>query len=142
MEIAAAAPPGLFLNILRVQNLRGGQGRLEVPVAPADSLYARFEHLRGVPSPEGGVPLFKLRVLDKLIDRLLAEGQPVPEAARLSSLAPEQAESLIGELGGRLQKRLAGLAALSGGFARPAGGFVRQIGGFAPETGMLVDLVA
>jgi len=142
MEIAAAAPPGLFLNILRVQNLRGGQGRLEVPVAPADSLYARFEHLRGVPSPEGGVPLFKLRVLDKLIDRLLAEGQPVPEAARLSSLAPEQAESLIGELGGRLQKRLAGLAALSGGFARPAGGFARQIGGFAPETGMLVDLVA
>ena len=142
MEIAAAAPPGLFLNILRVQNLRGGQGRLEVPVAPADSLYARFEHLRGVPSPEGGVPLFKMRVLDKLIDRLLAEGQPVPEAARLSSLAPEQAESLIGELGGRLQKRLAGLAALSGGFARPAGGFARPIGGFAPETGMLVDLVA
>ncbi len=135
MEIAAAAPPGLFLNILRVQNLRGGQGRLEVPVAPADSLYARFEHLRGVPSPEGGVPLFKLRVLDKLIDRLLAEGQPVPEAARLSSLAPEQAESLIGELGGRLQKRLAGLAALSGGFTR-------QKNGFAPETGMLVDLVA
>jgi hypothetical protein len=142
MVIAAAAPPGLFLNILRVQNLRGGQGRLEVPVAPADSLYALFEHVRGVPSHEGGVPLFKLRVLDKLIDRLLAEGQPVPEAAHLSGLAPEQAESLIGELGGRLQRRLAGLAALSSGFARPIGGFARQISGFAPETGMLVDLVA
>jgi hypothetical protein len=88
------------------------------------------------------VPLFKLRVLDKLIDRLLAEGQPVPEAARLSRMAPEQAESLIGELGGRLQRRLAGLAALSSGFARPIGGFARQISGFAPETGMLVDLVA
>jgi hypothetical protein len=50
-------------------------------VAPAQSAYARFEHLRAVPSPQGGVSLFKLRVLDKLIDRLLAEGQ-APAAVR------------------------------------------------------------
>jgi hypothetical protein len=86
--IAAVASPGPFLNILRVQNLRGGE--LEVPVSPAQSAYARFEHLRGVPSPEGGVSLFKLRVLDKLIDRLLADQQPAegrrgPEAAALRS---------------------------------------------------------
>ena len=98
--IAAVASPGPFLNILRVQNLRGGE--LEVPVSPVQSAYARFEHLRGVPSPEGGVSLFKLRVLDKLIDRLLAEGQRVLEAVRLPRLEPGQAESLIGELGGRL----------------------------------------
>jgi hypothetical protein len=84
--IGAMGSPGLFLNIVRVRGLRGG--RLEVPVAPSQSAYARFEHLRAVPSPEGGASLFKLRVLDKLIDRLLAEGQSAPALrsyARLTS---------------------------------------------------------
>jgi hypothetical protein len=86
--IAAVASPGAFLNILRVRSLRGGE--LEVPVSPVQSAYARFEHLRAVPSAEGGVSLFKLRVLDKLIDRLLDEGRPAAgrpaaEAAALRS---------------------------------------------------------
>ncbi len=82
--IAAVGSPGPFLNILRVRSLRGGD--LEVPVAPAQSAYARFEHLRAVPSPQGGVSLFKLQVLDQLIDRLLAEGQGAAKAA-LRSIA-------------------------------------------------------
>jgi hypothetical protein len=129
--IAAVCSPGPFLNILRVQNLRGGD--LEVPVTPAQSAFARFEHLRAVPSPQGGVSLFKLRVLDKLIDRLLAEGQPVPETARRPQ-EPGQAEGLIAELGGRLRRRLDSLAALSGN----AG----QARGFATQTGLLLNLVA
>ncbi len=133
MKIAAVGSPGLFLNVLRVRSLRGGE--LEVPVSPAQTPYARFEHLRAVPSPQGGVSLFKLRVLDKLIDRLLSEGQSVPEAARLSTLEPAQAQGLLGELGGRLARRLERLAALPGGWpGRPRG--------FAPETGMLFELVA
>ncbi len=76
--IAAVGSPGPFLNILRVRSLQGGD--LAVPVAPAQSA-VRFEHLRTVPSPEGGVSLFKLSVLDKLIDRLLAEGQNAPRGA-------------------------------------------------------------
>jgi len=79
MMIAAVGSPGPFLNILRVRSLRGGD--LEVPVARAQSGFARFEHLRAVPSPQGGVSLFKLRVLDTLIDRLLAEGQSEPRGA-------------------------------------------------------------
>jgi len=123
--IAAVSSPGPFLNILRVRSLRGGE--LEVPVSPVQSAYAHFEHLRGVPSAEGGISLFKLRVLDKLIDRLLADGQSVPEAARRPGLEAGQAEALIGELGGRLHRRLDSLASLPG---------------FATETGMLLDLVA
>jgi len=88
--IAAVSSPGPFLNILRVRSLRGGE--LEVPVSPAQSAYARFEHLRAVASPEGGVSLFKLRVLDKLIDRLLAEGQSVPEAAAVRSYSRLQSD--------------------------------------------------
>jgi hypothetical protein len=97
-------------------------------VSPVQSAYARFEHLRGVPSPEGGISLFKLRVLDNLIDRLLSEGQPVPEAARRPGLEPGRAETLIGELGGRLHQRLGILTALPGGFRT--------------QTGMLFELVA
>jgi hypothetical protein len=123
--IAAVGSPGPFLNILRVQSLRGGD--LEVPVTPAQSAFARFEHLRAVPSPEGGISLFKLRVLDKLIDRLLAEGQRVPEAARRPGPDAGRLQALIAELGGRLARRLASLAALSA---------------FGPEPGMLFELVA
>ena len=122
----SAVQPGLFLDVLRVRGLRGG--RLEVPVAPVDAIYARFEHIRGVPAPEGGMSMFKLQVLDRLIDRLLAEGRPAPEAGLLSRLTPAQAETLIGDLAARLRTRLAGLAGL--------------FGGFAPETGMLLDLQA
>jgi len=79
-----AAEPVFFLNILRVRSLRSGPGRLEVPVAASQSLYAHFEHVRGVPSAEGGTSFFKLGVLDRLIDRLLAEGQPVAGAGLAS----------------------------------------------------------
>ncbi len=130
--LAVVGSPGPFLNLLRVQYLRGGD--LEVPVAPAQSAFARFEHLRAVPSPQGGVSLFKLQVLDKLIDRLLEEGQQVPEAARLSDLQPGRAQALIGELGSRLRNRLASLAALSANGDR--------MRGFAPQPGMLFELSA
>jgi len=118
--------PGLFLNVLRVQNLQAGRGQLVVPVASSSSLYANYEHIRGEPVPEGGVPLFRLRVLDRLIDRLLAEGEPVPPVR--PGLGAGENEALIGELARRLQDRLAARQSL--------------FGGFNPETGMLVNLLA
>lgn len=121
-------PPGFFPNILHLRSLKAGQGRLAAPVVPFQSVYAHFKHIRGVPSPEGGIPLFKLQVLDKLIDRLLTDRQPVPLRKEVSRLRPGDAEAMIVELGGRLARRLASLGGLPGGFA--------------PETGMLVDLVA
>jgi hypothetical protein len=122
------AQPGFFPNILRLQSLKGGQGRLAVPVVPFQAAYAHFQHFRGVPSPEGGISLFKLGVLDRLIDRLLAERQPVPPPKDISRLQSGDAEAMISALSGRLARRLASLGGLPGGFA--------------PETGMLVDLVA
>jgi hypothetical protein len=128
VQSVRAAQPGFFPNILRLQGLKSGHGRIPVPVAPAQSVYAIFEHIQGVPSPEGGVSLFKLRVLDRLIDRLLADRQPVPEREDISRLRSGEAQAMIEELGGLLSRRLASLGGLPGGFA--------------PETGMLVDLVA
>ena len=81
-----------------------------------------------MPSPEGGISLFKLRVLDKLIDRLLAEGQSRARgrpAVRPGARAGRDPDRRAGRRGFTRLDSLAGL-----------------FGGFAPETGMLLDLLA
>jgi len=51
---------------------RFGSGRLIFPVKPSQAIYARFEHVAGLPSrAEGGLSLSKLMSIDKLIDRLI-----------------------------------------------------------------------
>jgi hypothetical protein len=46
--------------------------KMSLPVVPVQYIYAQFEHVSGVPAPEGiqGVPITKLKILDSLIDRL------------------------------------------------------------------------
>jgi len=62
-------------------------GRTQIPVRPAETVYAHFEHVEGVPSRSETVPLIKLRVMDRLIDRLAAVG-----TARYASFAAQSAE--------------------------------------------------
>lgn len=124
VEPASSATSGLFLDVLRIRSLQGD--RLTVPVKPTYSPYARFEHIRGVPSSDGGVPIFKLRILDKLIDRLLGYGEAVP--AGLGAGKPGDLEPVVRQLQSRLQRHVLSRAPL--------------FGGQFPETGMLVDLVA
>jgi hypothetical protein len=126
VESVSTGTSGLFLNVLRVRSLQGD--RLPLPVKPAYSPYASFEHIRGVPASDGGVPIFKLRVLDKLIDRLLSYGEPLPAAGYLRSVKPEALDPVVRQLQQRLQQHVLSRA--------PA------FGGQFPETGMLVDLVA
>jgi hypothetical protein len=47
-------------------------GRASVPVAPSAYIYSHFEHVSGVPAPEGvkGVNIDKLKILDTLIGQL------------------------------------------------------------------------
>jgi hypothetical protein len=47
-------------------------GRMSLPVAPAMYIYSHFEHVSGVPAPEGtrGVTISKLKILDTLIEQL------------------------------------------------------------------------
>jgi hypothetical protein len=48
--------------------------KMSLPVVPVQYIYAQFEHVSGVPAPEGiqGVPITKLKILDSLIDQLNA----------------------------------------------------------------------
>jgi hypothetical protein len=50
----------------------GRQGRMSLPVSPQAYIYSHFEHVSGVPAPEGsrGVAISKLKLLDVLIDQL------------------------------------------------------------------------
>jgi hypothetical protein len=126
IQPVSSAASGLFVDVLRIRSLQGD--RLAVPVRPIYSAYACFEHIRGIPAAHDGVPIFKLRVLDKLIDRLLSYGEPVPAADRLRSAKPETSDPVVRELEQRLQQHVTSRTPL--------------FGGQFPETGMLIDLVA
>ena len=99
-----------------------------MPVHPAQAAYARFKHIQGVPAAEGGAPIFRLRVLDNLIDRLLRYGQEVPAFGQPQNLEEAAIDPLIGRLQGLLHTHLLR--------------FPSSFGGVFPETGMLIDLIA
>ena len=117
---------GIFLDVIRIQNLRSG--RIALPVDQAHAVYARFKHIRGVPTHDGGAPLFRLRVLDNLIDRLVSVDEPVPAIEPLQDLDAQAIDPLIGALQNQLRAHLLQ--------------FPSSFGGEFPETGMLIDLVA
>ena len=52
-------------------------GRMSVPVEPASLLYSNFQHVAGIPAPEGihGVSIPGLHLLDVLIAQLNRMGQ-------------------------------------------------------------------
>jgi hypothetical protein len=128
IEGISSARPGLFPDLLRV---RDANDRLTAPVRPAQTVFAQFKHIRSVPSSDGAVSLFKLRVLDNLIDRLLAEGVEVPagldgsgpDAGRIDSL-----DSLMEGMQRDLRERVLRLPT--------------PFGGAFSGRGTLIDLVA
>ena len=126
IQNVSAANPGFFLNVIRIQNMQ--DGRISVPVNPAHAVYARFKHVLGVPSNDGGTPLFRLRVLDNLIDRLLRYSEQIPSEQQLRALDVEDIDPLISRLQNQLRSHLLQ--------------FPSSFGGTFPETGMLIDLIA
>lgn len=118
--------------------------RLAAPVRPIDSVYANFRHVRGVPSPDGGVSVFQLRMLDRLIDRLLSDGGPAGDGSPSASRGAPPAErgsafDVSGLPAAAVEREIAGLGrSLRGRMLGRASPF----GGFFPEVGTLVDLVA
>jgi len=47
-------------------------GRMSLPVSPSTYIYSHFQHVSGIPAPEGvqGVDINRLKILDTLIGRL------------------------------------------------------------------------
>ncbi|MDR3342943.1 MAG: hypothetical protein LBT14_09210 [Treponema sp.] len=63
-------------------NANTSGNKMAFPVSPANYIYSHFEHVSGVPAPEGvrGVAISKLKILDVLIEQLSKikkQGEPV-----------------------------------------------------------------
>jgi hypothetical protein len=105
------------LTALRFAQADGGE--VIMPVRPAQMVYANFKHIQVLPESrlKDGVPLYKLKILDILIDQLSPK-RPV------ASVDAGSIDLIIGEMSGRLRRREA------------------YLGGFLPAPGAFVNLVA
>jgi hypothetical protein len=63
-------PNNAFPNVYAISAAQGN--RVSVPVSPSAYIYSHFEHISGVPAPDGvsGVNINKLKIIDTLIDQL------------------------------------------------------------------------
>jgi len=102
-----------------------------MPVRPAQAVYANFKHIQVRPDSrlEDGVPLYKLKILDSLIDQLSKTGgSGIQLGSPRNGISTANIDGLI-----------TGLTA-TGRSAGSAGSPYRA--GFFLEPGAFVDLVA
>jgi hypothetical protein len=104
-----------------------GDGRVMLPIRPADALFAAFKHIQVIPDTrlENGVPLYKLMILDNLIEHLAGGAG---QSGRGGIKGEASVDSLITELAGKLRARTAGAQSFTAGLL--------------PGAGMVVNLVA
>lgn len=102
-------------------------GRISMPVKPAFSTFAVFKHILGVPAQGSNqsIPVYKLRILDSLIDRLVhLNGK---NAISYEKLDVEKVDAMISEI----QKQVSG-ANQSGGYSITS----------LVETGAIINVLA
>jgi hypothetical protein len=128
MAMVAGVTTGItagHVGVVSMTALRYAQsdgGNVIMPVRPAQLVYANFKHIQVMPESrlEDGVPLYKLKILDALIDQL----------SRRKTVPSVDAGSIDSIIGGMSQ-------GLRGGGTAQA-----YRAGFLPAPGALVDLVA
>jgi hypothetical protein len=120
--VTARTPIGV-VSMTALRYAQGEAGDIVVPVRPAQLLSANFRHIQLRPdaSLEDGVPLYKLKILDTLIDQLSLKN-PVPG---INSGSIDTA-----------------IARISKGFRTPFGLGQTYLAGFLPAPGAFVDLLA
>ena len=67
-------------------------GRVTVPVAPAMYIYSQFQHVSGIPAPEGvqGVSINKLHILDTMLAELARSNEIPKPAFDIQEKTPEK----------------------------------------------------
>jgi len=124
--MVAGVTAGGHVGVISMTALRYAQsdaGDVLMPVRPAQLIYANFKHIQVRPDSrlEDGVPMYKLKILDTLIEQL-SQKKPLP------SVDARSIDSVIVEMSRGLRA-----AGGSGQSYRP---------GFLPAPGAFVDLVA
>jgi hypothetical protein len=136
-----AVSAGGHVGVVAMTALRYAQsdgGDVIVPVRPADALSASFRHIRTRPDTrlEDGIPLYKLRILDMLIDHLARSGTAAGAAGegpiRNTALRPQVSAGSVDQL----------LAAMSSSLRKGSGAGASYRAAFLPEPGAFVDLAA
>lgn len=81
-------------------------GRVNIPLRGGAG-YVKFKHVSGVPSgnPKEGLSVFKLRMLDTLIDRLASMKSERPEKQAIGGMNEEALDALIEELETQLHQK-------------------------------------
>ncbi len=140
---------GATVGVASITALRYAQSdgyNVVMPVRPAQAILASFRHIQVLPDSrlQDGVPLYKLRILDTLIDQLAAvhRGFSPGDVKRSSGVSSEAVR--VGGAGGvdRLIGDLArGLRSAEAAAFRGSGGSAYRAG-FLPLPGAFVDLVA
>jgi len=93
-------------------------------------MYTSFKHVFGVPSMRDGdgISVFKLKILDNLIDRLVKLKDDKAQEADITRIKPEAVDALIEQYKKELHRAVASQAVSYGR-------------GFAPETGIILNLL-
>jgi hypothetical protein len=94
MVSGISSTPIIVPNLIRLQR---GMGKLSFPVRPNQSLFARFKHITAIPSltGDGGVSVYKLQMLDNLIEKLVGD----------KGIGSENIDELISHLGETVGRR-------------------------------------
>jgi hypothetical protein len=88
---------------------------MSLPVAPSNYIYSHFEHVSGVPAPEGvrGVAISKLKILDVLIEQLnQIKKNPQPALTSEGIISEDRIDALIEQYENQIRQARAASAAM------------------------------
>ena len=109
----------------------GGHGKLYVPVAQSNLIYAHFDHVTGVAAKpnQKGVSISKIQILNSLLNQLISmKNQPKPNIAP-ENMDDSQLDALIQSTQSKIQTNIQVAEATGYGLA-----------GAAPEAGAVFSL--
>ena len=117
-----------FPTIMRIQETRS---KIHYPVKPLGSISAVFKHINAIPSRQGvgGISLYKLRILDGLIEKLISTGKYGNEREiAVERINKESIDRVIEKLSAQLKASV--------------NGQVNYFSGMGMESGLVVNLLA
>lgn len=101
MEVRAASGQ---INVAQLMSARSSSGRISIPVSRAQTPYAQFKYVQGIPTSNQGraVPMNRLRVLNNLIDSLVTKKETAATRPNLSHLSNKAIDAMIDQFAGEL----------------------------------------
>ncbi|MDA3956394.1 hypothetical protein [Oceanispirochaeta sp.] len=96
------------VNVAQIANMKPNSGRISLPVSRAQSPYAQFKYVQGVPtkSPGGSVSINRLRVLNTLINSIVTRSENPGLHPEISKMSDESVKALIGQYSSQLHSAL------------------------------------